>query len=61
MQVFADLNRQGITIVLVTHEADVARHARRRILFRDGRVVEDVPQVPHEHVGAFPAFAEARP
>jgi len=61
MQVFADLNRQGITIVLVTHEADVARHARRRILFRDGRVVEDVPQVPHEQVEVSPAFAEARP
>jgi putative ABC transport system ATP-binding protein len=51
MQVFADLNRQGITIVLVTHEADVARHARRRIVFRDGRIVEDVPQVPLQSTG----------
>jgi len=33
MSLFGALNRQGITIVLVTHETDVARHARRRILF----------------------------
>jgi len=36
-----DLNREGITVVLVTHEADVAAFARRVIHFRDGRVVED--------------------
>ena len=46
MGLFGALNGQGITIVLVTHEADVARHARRRIVFRDGRVVEDVLQSP---------------
>jgi putative ABC transport system ATP-binding protein len=46
MRLFGNLNRQGITIVLVTHEADVARHACRRIVFRDGRVVEDVQQSP---------------
>jgi putative ABC transport system ATP-binding protein len=62
MQVFEGLNRQGITIVLVTHEADVARHARRRIVFRDGRVVEDVPQAPHERGGGvISAFAGAHP
>jgi putative ABC transport system ATP-binding protein len=60
MHVFEDLNRQGITIVLVTHEADVARHARRRIVFRDGRIVEDVPQVPHE-LAAASTFMEVRP
>jgi putative ABC transport system ATP-binding protein len=46
MHLFGALNRQGITIVLVTHETDVAKHARRRILFRDGRVVENVLQSP---------------
>jgi putative ABC transport system ATP-binding protein len=61
MQVFADLNRQGITIVLVTHEADVARHARRRILFRDGRIVDDVAQAPHSRAGPSSAFAGAQP
>ncbi len=37
------LSRQGITIVLVTHEADIATHARRLIQFRDGRIVRDAP------------------
>ncbi len=41
MALFQALNRQGMTVVLVTHEADVARHARRILRFRDGRVVED--------------------
>jgi putative ABC transport system ATP-binding protein len=35
------LSRQGITIVLVTHESDIAAHARRHVLFRDGRIVRD--------------------
>ena len=43
---FQELNREGVTVVLVTHDADVARHARRVVRFRDGRVVEDVRQTP---------------
>ena len=46
MQVFADLNRAGITIVVVTHEPEVALWAGRRITFRDGRIVDDVRQTP---------------
>ena len=47
MRVFSDLNRkQGITIVLVTHETDIAEWARRRIVFRDGRIISDEQQVP---------------
>ncbi len=42
MDIFDSLNAQGITIILVTHEDDVGAHARRRILFRDGQIVEDV-------------------
>ena len=42
MTLFAELNRQGITVIVVTHEPEVADWARRRILFRDGRIVEDV-------------------
>jgi putative ABC transport system ATP-binding protein len=42
MGLFRDLNRQGITIVVVTHEAEVARYARRRIVFGDGAIVEDL-------------------
>jgi putative ABC transport system ATP-binding protein len=41
MAVLQSLNRQGKTIVLVTHERDIARHTRRIISFRDGRVVAD--------------------
>ncbi len=47
MQLLAGLNRQGMTVVLVTHEADIAAWARRRIVFRDGRVLEDVRQAGH--------------
>lgn len=43
MRLFEQLNDQGITVVLVTHEPDIAQYAARRILFRDGRVVEDAP------------------
>jgi len=46
MAVFQALNRQGMTVVVVTHEPDVARFARRVLRFRDGRVVEDVPNAP---------------
>jgi putative ABC transport system ATP-binding protein len=46
MRLLAELNAQGMTIVMVTHEADIALWARRRIVFRDGRVVEDRVQPP---------------
>jgi putative ABC transport system ATP-binding protein len=44
---FRELNEQGITVVVVTHEADVAAYARRRVLFRDGKIVEDASQPGH--------------
>jgi len=44
MKLFCKLNDQGITVIVVTHEADVAAYAKRRVLFRDGRVVEDLVQ-----------------
>jgi len=43
MHLFQTLNEAGNTIVLVTHERDVADHASRRIMFRDGKVIEDGP------------------
>ena len=42
MRIFTELNREaGITILLVTHEPDIAAHARRIVTFRDGHVVSD--------------------
>lgn len=42
MGIFDTLNKGGITVILVTHEEDVGAHARRRIVFRDGLIVEDL-------------------
>ena len=41
MALFDSLNRDGITIVLVTHELDIAEHARRQVRFRDGSIISD--------------------
>jgi putative ABC transport system ATP-binding protein len=41
MALFEQLNAEGITIVLVTHEADIAAHARRQVRFLDGFIVSD--------------------
>jgi putative ABC transport system ATP-binding protein len=43
MQIFQELNDTGITIVLVTHEPDIARHTKRMISIRDGVVESDAP------------------
>lgn len=41
MSIFHELNRQGRTIIVVTHEPDIAAHARRVITFRDGKILSD--------------------
>jgi len=41
MAVFQELNREGVTIVLVTHEPDIAQHTKRIITFRDGLLKSD--------------------
>jgi len=41
MALFQDLNRQGKTVVIVTHEEDIALHCKRIIRFKDGRVLVD--------------------
>ena len=43
MGVFQKLNEQGITIVMVTHELDIAHYTQRNIVMRDGSVVDDSP------------------
>src|SRR5229473_2724974 len=48
MEVFQDLNDKGLTIVMVTHEHDIAEFAKRVIVFRDGKIRKDdtVPNRP---------------
>ena len=43
MSIFQELNEQGLTVLLVTHESDIAEHARRVVTFKDGVVLSDVP------------------
>ena len=46
MALFQDLNRQGMTVLVVTHEPDVATFAGRVVRFRDGKVLSDTRQSP---------------
>jgi putative ABC transport system ATP-binding protein len=41
IELFEALNETGITVILVTHEPDIAKRARRRITFRDGKIVDE--------------------
>src|SRR5436853_123577 len=43
MQIFQDLNDRGLTILVVTHEPDIAQYARRVVVFRDGKIRRDDP------------------
>jgi putative ABC transport system ATP-binding protein len=43
MAIFQDLHEAGITIVMVTHEPDIAQFTRRKVQFRDGKVLQDQP------------------
>ena len=51
MQIFQDLNDQGLTIVLVTHEQDIAQFAKRILIFRDGKIRKDEPVVHRPRAG----------
>ena len=42
MQLFTELSNEGITIVMVTHEDDIAAYAKRQLVMRDGKLVKDV-------------------
>jgi putative ABC transport system ATP-binding protein len=59
LEIFQRLNDQGITIVMVTHEADVAQYARRIVVMRDGLICSDTPvgrrSSAAEELGRLPA------
>lgn len=43
MGIFQQLNAEGVTIIMVTHEPDIAQHTKRMIVCRDGEIIEDTP------------------
>jgi len=52
MALFQELNEQGITILIVTHEPDIACYAKRLVEVRDGRVLRDEPMPNHRRASA---------
>ena len=57
MAIFQRLNRErSITVLFVTHELDIARHTRRVIHIRDGRISQDVPVPPQQQRIARPVY-----
>jgi len=48
MALFDDIHRAGNTIIIVTHEEDIARMARRIVRMRDGKIESDLPNVPQQ-------------
>ena len=52
------LHKTGITIVIVTHEPDIATYADRRLVVRDGRILSDELQTPHDAVADLAAMPE---
>ncbi|MBT3272799.1 MAG: ABC transporter ATP-binding protein, partial [Spirochaetales bacterium] len=43
IKLFSDLNKDGVTLIMVTHDSDLARQADRVIQIKDGRILQDVP------------------
>jgi len=60
MGIFQELNNHGITVILVTHEPDIAEFAKRHIVFRDGRIKTDRinsnPKVASEAIKEMPTI-----
>ncbi len=59
MALFARLHAAGNTIIVVTHEADIAAYAHRVVSIRDGQVEKDYTQTPHDAAQAHAAHASA--
>ncbi|HNY01325.1 MAG TPA: ABC transporter ATP-binding protein [Bacteroidales bacterium] len=62
MGIFQKLNRQGITVVIVTHESDIAAYTKRNIIFRDGKIIKMTeikdPKQAEEELARIPVTAE---
>jgi putative ABC transport system ATP-binding protein len=62
MDIFQKLNQKGITIVIVTHEADIAYFTKRNITFRDGRIIKaidvDKPRNAKDELANIPVMIE---
>ncbi len=62
MGIFQELNSHGITIILVTHEPDIAQFAKRHVVFRDGRIKSDrinsTPKIATEVIKELPMIDE---
>ncbi len=62
MEIFQHLNERGITIILVTHEPDIAEYTKRNVIFKDGRVKSDIlvekRRNATEHLKTLPAIGE---
>ncbi|MCY1059266.1 ABC transporter ATP-binding protein [Nannocystis sp. SCPEA4] len=58
MALFQELGRSGITIVLVTHEPDIAEFTSRVVMMRDGKVLSDVTQTPVDARAALANYKE---
>jgi putative ABC transport system ATP-binding protein len=62
MAILQSLNREGLTIVLVTHEPDIAEYASRQITFRDGRLIRDEPvSQPRDAVAEWEVLSQHNP
>jgi putative ABC transport system ATP-binding protein len=62
MDIFQQLNKRGITVVIVTHEPDIASYTNRNITFKDGKVQKDIPvtkpKIASEELLTLPVLTE---
>jgi putative ABC transport system ATP-binding protein len=61
MALFDELHQAGNTVVLVTHEPDIAEHAWRKVMLKDGKVISDQPTARAQSAGAADSAAAAAP